>query len=303
MNRLYNLKLLSYLLALHEEQHFGRAATACFVSQSTLSAAIAQLEEILGISLLERNHKNFIFTSAGEEIVRRSRILLEQSQEMMDYALVQQDPMQGIYSIGVIPTIAPFIVHELFEQSRKQFPKLQLFIREDTSEKIVQDLHLGKLDLIILALPYPLNDLHLEILVKDPFQLVLPKNWQAEKFAHGINDYPYQSVFLLEKEHCLTDHALQACSLKDTTKVNPFHATSLHTLIQMVAHHPGLTFLPTLAINSGLLEGSNLQAIPLSTQTAYRELGIAWRKTSFKISVYQQIGELIKNILSQKCST
>ncbi|MBN9230800.1 MAG: LysR family transcriptional regulator [Legionella sp. 40-6] len=302
MNKLYNLKLLTYLLALHEKQHFGRAAAACYVSQSTLSAAVAQLEEILEIPLLERNHKNFLFTPAGEEVVRRSRSIIAQSQELVDYALSQQEPLQGTFYLGVIPTIAPFLVPELLTQCKKKFPKLQLFVREETTENVVSELHLGRLDMIILALPYHLNDLHLEILIKDKFQLVLPKNWEVSQFTQDMGRYPFQSIFLLEKEHCLSDHAIQACSLKDTTKVNPFHATSLHTLIQMVDHHPGITFLPTLAINSGLLKGTQLRAISLPNQNAYREIGVAWRKTAFRISVYQHLGQLVKNILANKCS-
>ncbi|CAM4504724.1 MAG: Hydrogen peroxide-inducible genes activator [Legionella sp.] len=298
MRKLTNLKQLHYLVSLYEHQHFGRAAAACFVSQSTLSAAITNLEETLEVQLLERDHKTFFFTPLGEEIVKRSRALLEQSDALIDYVMTQGKMMEGNFYLGIIPTIAPFILNSLQNLCQEHYPDLTLFIREDTTENALKLLSEGKLDMVILALPYPTPDLHTRIVGKDYFQLVLPKTWQHQNFNLKISKLPENSIFLLEKEHCLTGHALQACELKNSKQINHFFATSLHTLIQMVNHQPGITFLPTLAINSGILEGTELIARPLTNKQAYREIGIAWRTTSYKTMMYDKLALLIQQVIT-----
>ncbi len=300
MMKLTNLKHLYYLVTLYDYQHFGRAAEACFVSQSTLSAAITNLEETLSAQLLERDHKTFFFTPLGEEIVKRSRLILEQSEALVDYAHNQGKMMQGNFYLGIIPTIAPFILNELQTLCQKTYPDLALFIREDTTDNVLKYLTEGKLDMAILALPYPTQDFHVQILVKDHFNLVLPQNWLAKGFEQEISTLPEHSIFLLEREHCLSGHALQACELKEGKKINPFFATSLHTLIQMVSHQPGITFLPDLAIHSHILDGTDLAALPLKNPQAYREIGVIWRKTSYKQQTYAQLTQLIKQVLSSK---
>ncbi|MGM9452620.1 hydrogen peroxide-inducible genes activator [Legionella bozemanae] len=301
MRRLTSLKQLHYLISLYDHQHFGHAAAACFISQSTLSAAITSLEETLEAQLLERDHKTFLFTPLGEEIVRRSRLIIEQSNDLVDYAQSQGKVMQGKFYLGVIPTIAPFILSELQDLCQQLYPELTLFIREDTTENVLNYLSEGKLDLVILALPYPTQDFQTQILCKDYFKLVLPQTWSHKGFDQEINKLPENSIFLLEKEHCLTGHALQACQLKESKKINHFFATSLHTLIQMVSHQPGITFLPDLAINSGILTGTDLVSLPLKTNHAYREIGTAWRTTSHKTQNYILLTELIKQIVIKKC--
>jgi LysR family hydrogen peroxide-inducible transcriptional activator len=298
MRKLTSLKQLHYLVTLYDHQHFGRAAAACFISQSTLSAAITQLEEILEAQLLERDHKTFLFTPLGEEIVRQSRLILEQSDAMVDYAKNQGKLLQGKFYLGIIPTIAPFILNELQTQCQKLYPQLNLFIREDTTDNVLKLLGEGKLDMAILALPYETADLHTQVLCKDYFKLVLPRAWEHQDFDPDISKLPENSIFLLEKEHCLTGHALQACALKESKKINHFFATSLHTLIQMVNHQPGITFLPDLAINSGILTGTDLVAIPLKGKQAYRELGVAWRNTSYKVQIYNELAQVIKQIIA-----
>ena len=302
MSKLVSMKQLHYLITLHDHQHFGRAAAACFISQSTLSAAITNLEETLGAQLLERDHKTFLFTPLGEEIVRRSRLIIEQNNDLVDYAKNQGKVMQGKFYLGVIPTIAPFIISELQNLCQKTYPNLALFIREDTTDNVLRYLGEGKLDLVILALPYPTQEFHTQILCKDYFKLVLPKTWLHQGFDKEISQLPESSIFLLEKEHCLTGHALQACQLKESKKINHFFATSLHTLIQMVSHQPGITFLPNLAMNSGILTGTDLVSVPLKTDHAYREIGVAWRTTSHKTQNYALLTELIQQIVVAKCA-
>lgn len=300
MKRLPSLKQLQHLVTLFDYQHFGRAAEACFISQSTMSVSITNLEAVLDTPLLERDHKTFLFTPLGEDVVRQSRLILQAAGELVDYAQVQTRPMQGTFRLGCIPTIAPFILRELLAACRQAYPKLTLLIREDTTDNALTLLGEGKLDLVILALPYLTPGLSARILGKDPFRLVLPKIWSGKDFSRDMSLWPDNSIFLLEKEHCLSGHALQACQLRDGKKINPFFATSLHTLVQLVGSELGVTFLPDLAINSGILEGTDLVAQAVPGDGAYREIGMVWRPTSGRQATWQLLGDLVEGILRAK---
>ncbi|QDP73388.1 LysR family transcriptional regulator [Legionella israelensis] len=301
MKRLPSIKQLQYLLALHEHGHFGRAAEACFIGQSTLSAAITNLEETLGAQLLERDHKTFIFTSLGKDIVKQSRRIIEQCVEMTEFAKHQGQAMRGTLRLGCIPTIAPFILGEFMTLTGKQYPELQLLLREDTTDNVLHALAEGHLDLVILALPYATDLFYTKILAKDPFKLVLHRDWLNKGFEKDIHFWPDESIFLLEKEHCLTTHALQACELRESRKINPFFATSLHTLTQMINNKLGVSFLPQMAINSGILSSTALIQLTPKAQNAYREIGVAWRKTSASQQNYQIIADILKEVLKMKC--
>ena len=301
MKRLPSIKQLQYLLALHEHQHFGRAAEACFIGQSTLSAAIANLEETMNAQLLERDHKTFIFTPLGEDVVRQSRYIIAQCEELTDFAKCQGKPMAGPFRLGCIPTIAPFVLSEVMALCRERYPELQLLLREDTSDNSLHALAEGRLDMVLLALPYETGAFHTEVLAQDAFKLVLHKDWLDRGFNQDISQWPDESIFLLEREHCLTNHAVKACELEDSRKVNPFFATSLHTLTQMVNNKLGVTFMPKMAINSGLLDGTELITQSPGTAAAYRDIGVAWRPTSTKAHSYRLMADLIAQVLAQKC--
>jgi LysR family transcriptional regulator, hydrogen peroxide-inducible genes activator len=301
MKRLPSVKQLQYLLALHEHQHFGRAAEACFVGQSTLSAAIANLEETMQTQLLERDHKTFIFTSLGEDVVRQARHIIEQCEELTEFAKSQGKPMAGPFRLGCIPTIAPFVLSEVMSLCRERYPDLQLLLREDTSDNSLHALAEGRLDMVLLALPYETGAFHTEVLAQDGFKLVLHKDWLGRGFNQDVSQWPDESIFLLEREHCLTGHAVKACELEDSRKVNPFFATSLYTLTQMVNNKLGVTFVPQMAINSGLLESTELITQQPSSGNAYRDIGVAWRPTSSKARSYRLMTSLISEVLAQKC--
>jgi LysR family hydrogen peroxide-inducible transcriptional activator len=301
MKRLPSIKQLQYLLALHEHQHFGRAAEACFIGQSTLSAAIANLEETMDAQLLERDHKTFIFTPLGEDVVRQARHIIEQCGELTEFAKCQGKPMTGPFRLGCIPTIAPFVLSEVMALCLERYPDLQLLLREDTSENSLHALAEGRLDMVLLALPYETGAFHTEVLSQDAFKLVLHKDWLNRGFNQDISQWPDESIFLLEREHCLTNHAVKACELEDSRKVNPFFATSLHTLTQMVNNKLGVTFMPQMAINSGLLDGTGLVTQAPTTGNAYRDIGVAWRPTSTKARSYRLMADLIGEVLQQKC--
>jgi len=302
MKRLPIIKQLQYLLALHEHQHFGRAADACYIGQSTLSAAIANLEETIDAQLLERDHKTFIFTSLGEDVVRQARYIIEQCEELTDFARHQGKPMTGPFRLGCIPTIAPFVLSEVMTLCREKYPDLQLLLREDTSDNSLHALAEGRLDMVLLALPYETGALHTEVLAQDSFKLVLHQDWLDRGFSQDISQWPDESIFLLESEHCLTGHAVKACELEDSRKVNPFFATSLHTLTQMVNNKLGVTFMPQMAINSGLLQGTELVAQSPLSANAFRDIGVAWRPTSSKARSYRLMAELIAEVLKTKCA-
>lgn len=302
MKRLPSIKQLQYLLALHEHQHFGRAADACYIGQSTLSAAIANLEETMDAQLLERDHKTFIFTALGEDIVRQARYIIEQCEELSDFARHQGKPMTGPFRLGCIPTIAPFVLSDVMAQCRARYPELQLLLREDTSDNSLRALAEGRLDMVLLALPFDTGTFHSEVLAQDSFKLVLHRDWLDRGFNLDVSQWPDESIFLLEREHCLTAHAVKACELADSRKVNPFFATSLHTLTQMVNNKLGVTFMPQMAINSGLLNGTDLVTQTPLQSNAYRDIGVAWRPTSSKTMSYRLMANLIRDVLAEKCN-
>ncbi len=294
MSRWPSLKQLHYLVSLAECQNFNRAAKSCFVSQSTLSAGIQSLEELLGSQLIERDHKSFIITPIGQEVVARARLLLSQTKDLLELTQTQGQGMYGSIRLGCIPTIAPFLLSQLLKLTSERYPELELLLREDTSANLLSRLEAGDLDILILALPYELRGLHSRVVGLDPFKLVVHRQL-ADKLSEPVEygQLPDHSIFLLEQEHCLTGHAVSACQLADTRKINPFAATSLYTLIQMVSAQQGATFLPQMAINSGLLLQTDLIAIAPASELASREIGLVWRPSSTRGVTFNLLGELI----------
>ncbi|MFI3244988.1 MAG: hydrogen peroxide-inducible genes activator [Ferrimonas sp.] len=297
MTKLPSLKNLYYLVQLHQEQNFNRAAKACHVSQSTLSSGIQNLEEQLGGQLIERDHKSFMFTALGEDVVTRSRHLLSQVQEMTDLARSAGEPMAGTIRLGCIPTIAPFLLNRVVKTSQQQFPELSLLLREDTTENLIAALGNGELDLLLLALPIDTSGFHSMKVGVDPFKLVAHKDQPLSGVDLEYDDMPDQSIFLLQREHCITGHAISACNLKNSAKINPFAATSLHTLVQMVDSKLGTTFLPEMAIDAGILNGTELVAYQPQGSEPYREIGLVWRQTSSRLLTFRTLGLMIQGLL------
>jgi len=292
-----NLKHLRYLLALHQEQNFHRAANVCFVSQSTLSSAILKLEGQLNCQLIERDNKSFIFTAQGLEVVNRAREILVSANELVNFAKQQGDEFSGRVRIGCIPTIAPFLLTDFVNASQKALPALEIYLREDTTENLVEMLNNGEIDVLILALPIAFNNFHCKKVGKDPFYMageysLINKFKQTESYQ----SLPEKSVFLLSSEHCLTEHAVSACQLADKARINPFSASSLSTLVQMTSLHQGITFLPKMAINKGVGQAEKL-CIEKLDKNFYREIGMLWRKTSMRNSLYNRLGTIVEGLL------
>ncbi|WP_060990128.1 hydrogen peroxide-inducible genes activator [Photobacterium leiognathi] len=298
MNKFPSLKQLHYLVTLSETRHFGEAAKKCFVSQSTLSSGIQNLEDLLDCQLIERDNKSLVFTSMGEEVVVRSRELLARSQDLVELSRSSGDGMEGPLRVGCIPTIAPFLLCDLVQEVNRLYPKLNLLLREDTTTNLLAALRNGEMDVLILALPVEINGMSSKVVGRDAFKMVISKN-QAERVSVPLRyaDLPDESVFLLEKEHCLTEHAVSACRLTTKEKINPFTATSLHTLVQMVANGLGTTFIPQMAIEHGILDNQNLVVIEPPGQAAFREIGLVWRPTSSRLKTFEKLAEIVEMLL------
>ncbi|MFC0408272.1 hydrogen peroxide-inducible genes activator [Roseomonas elaeocarpi] len=272
---------LRYLVALAEHGHFGRAATHCSVTQSTLSAGIIALEKQLAIPLLDRGAaKRPVFTAAGQEVVARAREALNSLSAIAEIAAAEQDPLSGPLRLGVIPTVGPFLLPRLMPVLREAFPRLRLWLREGLTHSLTADLAAGRLDLLLLALPASLPGAETLALAEDPFLAALPVDHPlAEAGALSADNLAGERLLLLEDGHCLRDHALSACRLGADRAAGVFPATSLHTLVQMVASGLGVTLLPRLAVEGGVLAGAELRLRPLADAPG-RTLGLAWRARS-----------------------
>lgn len=294
-----NLKHLHYLLALHEHQHFHRAASACFVSQSTLSSAILKLEEQLGCQLIERDHKAFIFTPQGLDVVSMAREILVSTHDLVTYAQQQGKPESGSIRIGCIHTIAPYLLADFVQSCQHNMPELSLYLFENSTENLMLMLAKGEIDLIILALPVSNNHFKSQVVGQDSFYLA-GSEALMNKYTknYDYKDVPPQSIFLLSQEHCLTEHAVSACHLADKSRINPFLASSISTLTQMTAYHKGMTFLPEMAIKKqvGVAEGLTIQKL---SQNMYRDIGIMWRPTSIRQHVFLKIADLLSSLLKK----
>ena len=295
MARRPTLKQLKYLSAVAEHRHFGNAAKACYVSQSTLSAGILELEDALEASLVERNNRQVILTGLGQEIVDRGRSVLLDVDDMVALCVAAAEPFTGKMRLGVIPTIAPFILPGLLKRLRRMYPQFQLFIREDLSGHLVDALQHGELDVLLLALPYPADNVETMHLFEDEFLFACPS---AHALANAsqlrTSDLRNQELLLLEDGHCLRDHALEACKLKDTDISIPYQATSLNTIVQMVANGIGVTLLPQMAMDAKILSGTDVCTHHFKEANVSRSIGLMWRKKTPRREEFALLGEFIK---------
>ncbi|AXR05525.1 hydrogen peroxide-inducible genes activator [Salinimonas sediminis] len=292
-----NLKHLHYLVTLYQEQHFHRAAHRCNVSQSTLSTAIQNLEEHFGSQLLEREHKTFVFTSLGLDVVERSKLILQEAGELVEYAQNAGNWQRGKLKLGVIPTIAPFVFEGLIGAFKTFLPEISLELQEDTTDNLLQQLTDGQLDLLILALPMDTPGCKQMILGHDPFHLVAHHDLtDALPEPFDIGTLPKKSIFLLQQEHCMTGHAVSACGLQHRDQVSSLAASSLYTLVQLANSKLGYTFLPELALNQKILNHTELKAMPAENE-AYREIGLVWRSGTTRMRLFRRIAEILSPLL------
>jgi LysR family hydrogen peroxide-inducible transcriptional activator len=275
------IKQLQYLVALHEHGHFGRAAEASFVSQSTLSAGIRELESLLGVTLVERSRRVVRFTPLGEQVVAKAHRLLREAEELADLVQASGKPLTGELRMSVIPTIAPFLLPRMLPRLRKERPNLKLFLREETSDHAVESLHHGRADCVLLALPFATGEVEMEHIADDRLFIALPKNDPRDPPDFVPPDMIDEGrLLLLEDGHCLKEHALAACNRPELRASATMIGTSLHTLVQMVDNGLGLTMLPEMAIDAGILHETEVVARPLKAKKASREIALIWRKNS-----------------------
>ncbi len=290
-----SLKQLRYICAVAEHCHFGKAAEACFVSQSSLSAGVHELESQLDTVLFERTHKQVIITAAGRELVRRAHLVLREADDLVAYARQKTTPLSGELHLGVIPTIAPFLLPKLLSFIRSCYPDLQLYLREDLSANLLQRLQQGELDLVLWALPYPSAETCQQVLFEDPFLLVCGADHPfSQRTLVRQQDLQGQQLLLLEEGHCLREHALEACKLGDRQFSQSFQGTSLHTLVQMVANGIGLTLLPKMAVDSGILAATGLVARAFEEASVARTIGMVWRNSDPRGRDYRLLAETVQ---------
>ncbi|MCT2559725.1 hydrogen peroxide-inducible genes activator [Tsuneonella sp. YG55] len=293
------IKQLQYLVALHEHGHFGRAADASFVSQSTLSAGIRELESLLGVMLVERSRRVVRFTPLGEQVVAKAHRLLREAEELSDLVQASGKPLSGELRMSVIPTIAPFLLPRILPRLRKERPNLKLFLREETSDHAVESLHHGRADCVLLALPFATGEVDSAHIADDRLFVAFPKNDPrdppAEIPASMIDTMSSGGrLLLLEDGHCLKEHALAACNRPELRASATMIGTSLHTLVQMVDNGLGLTMLPEMAIDAGILHETDVVARPLKGKAPSREIALIWRKNSPRADEFRLLAEELR---------
>ncbi len=290
------IKQLQYLVALHEHGHFGRAADASFVSQSTLSAGIRELESLLGVTLVERSRRVVRFTPLGNQVVQKAHRLLREAEELSDLVQSAGKPLAGEVRMSVIPTIAPFMLPRILPRLRKERPQLKLFLREETSTDALESLNHGRADCVLLALPFETGDVEKEIIAQDGLFVAMPENDPRDPPAEISPAMIDEGrLLLLEDGHCLKDHALSACNRPEMRASAAMIGTSLHTLVQMVDNGLGVTMLPEMAVNGGILEGTKVVARPLKAPHALRDIALIWRKNSPRSEEFRLLAEELRS--------
>ncbi|GLQ00736.1 LysR family transcriptional regulator [Methylophaga thalassica] len=299
--RLPTLRQLQYLTAVVEEKHFGHAADKCFVTQSTLSAGIQDLEQLLEVSLLERTNRKVLPTPIGEEIASRAQQILSLTEDLVDLALSEKNPLSGRIQIGIIPTISPFLLPKVLPTVRKQLPDLEIVLIEDQSERLLDQLETGSIDVAVLAFPYNTRGLTHREFAKEPFWIALPQNHPlADKDKLSADELPINELLLLAEGHCLREHALSACQLPASAQRKSVQATSLYTLIEMVASGLGITLIPDMAINSDMVIHSDIRLVRLAAdkEQAMREIGLVWRPSFRRTATLEQLAKTFSDALA-----
>ncbi|MGW8188698.1 hydrogen peroxide-inducible genes activator [Sphingomonas hankookensis] len=287
------LKQLQYLVALRDAGHFGRAAEASFVTQSTLSAGIRELETLIGVVLVERTRRVVRFTPLGESIVAKARTVLREAEELTDMARAAGRPLSGEMRMSVIPTIAPFLLPQLLPRLRRDYPDLKLYLREEPSAAACEGLHHGRTDCVLLALPYACGEVETAPLFDDRLFLAVPGNDAADTTPLVADDIDAERLLLLEDGHCLKDHALRACEQPEARGQAMMMGTSLHTIVQMVDNGLGTTMLPQMAIDAGILDNTAVSARPIEAQNASRRIALVWRRASPRERDFRLLAEVL----------
>ena len=293
------IKQLQYLVALRETGHFGKAADSCFVTQSTLSAGLRDIESLLGIVLVERTRRIVRFTALGEKIADKAIRVLREAEELAEMARSEGQPLHGELRMGVIPTIAPFLLPAMLPKLRNEWPELKLYLREETSQAACEALNRGQLDCVLLALPFACGDVDSAALFDDPLFVAYPGGEAPAGASVEVDSIDEGRMLLLEDGHCLKDHALAACNRPELRAQAAMMGTSLHTLVQMVDNGLGITIVPSMAIGAGILGGTRVDAKPLRSENGFRRIALIWRRSSPRESEFQLLATALRRIVGE----
>jgi LysR family hydrogen peroxide-inducible transcriptional activator len=290
------LRQFRYLDALARLRHFGLAAEDCAVTQPALSTQIQDLEKELGIELVERRYKNVRLTPAGEEIARRAQRILADVCDLTEFARQHGEQLTGPLRLGVIPTIAPYLLPPVLPVLRRDYPELELHIRETQTSVLLGELIGGVLDLVLLALPVAHADIETAPLFEDRFVLALPPNHHIDRAVNVTPELMQgDRLLLLEEGHCLRTQALSFCSLRQVGHIDTFGASSLSTIVQMVANGMGLTLLPEISIEVEARRGK-VRLMRFTEPQPSRMVGLAWRRASPRKEDFAEFGRLITEL-------
>lgn len=303
MPALPNLRHLHYLVALHDHLNFSRAAQACFVTQSTLSAGIRELEAQLGAQVAERSKRHVVITPLGHRLVARARPLLREAAALLEMAREDGDAMAGTLEMGVLPTIGPYLLPRLVPAVTRQFPRLRLALREDKTGNLLAQLAQGRLDLVLMAFPYDTPGMESAPLFEDAYRFAtrdddMPRPQRGRRFDLQAQ-IDERNLLLLEHDHCLHSHALPALQRAAEVGRANFASTSLHTLVAMVSEGMGATFLPDLAINGGILKGSRVVVRPLGDAANARTIGLCWRRGAARRETFLALAAFLREWAAQ----
>lgn len=296
-----SLKQIHYALAVEKTKHFKKAAELCAVSQSALSTAISELESQLGLQIFERDNKRVLITSAGAQFLEKAAVIKRQMDELYQLGESQKAPLSSPMTIGVIPTIGPFLLPCVLPELRRQYPDFPLKIVEDQSHVLVEKVRSGEIDTAILALPYPVTGLHAFEFWQEDFYILAHNEAQiAKRKKAGSAELKSENLLLLKDGHCLKDHALAACKLDESENSETLAATSLYTLTQLVSAKMGVTLIPQMAVTQLLSEGSDMKAIPLTDTGPHRRIAFVTRLGYIGVNSIELLKKLFNNALEKR---
>lgn len=294
---------IRYLLALDELRHFGRAAQACSVTQSTLSAGILALERQLDARLLDRDAgRRVVFTPLGDEVAGRGRLVLEALEAVQDLVEAAREPLTGPVRMGVIPTIGPFLLHRLIPLVRERFPQINLQVTEDMTERLADKLQSGRLDVLLLAMPCACEGIDTVPLWRDPLRLVIPMESHLGKMSKvSLDKLTDEAMILPGDGHCLRDQVLDICreGLGWTGGRLTHTAASLHSMVRMIGQGLGVGLVPQMGIDAGLLAGDSVTLCPVTEEPMWRTIGLGWRQRSPRRDDFRALASAFRSLSPQ----
>lgn len=291
------LRQLQFLTALRSEGSFVGAAEAVGVTQPTLSAGIKELEAALGAVLVERGKSGAVLTPAGEEAAERAARALGEVEDLVRAVQSAGRPLAGRFRLGAIPTIAPFLLPRAFPILKRRFPDLRLQLREDLTARLIDGLRSRRLDAALIALPYEAPGIATAVVAEDEFYFMAPEGHPlAARNDLSPEQLPSEEVLLLDDGHCLREHALSVCHVSPGRRSTEVGATSLHTLVQMVAGGMGVTLLPKVAAESGAAAGAHVAVRPFSDPVVGRSIAVAWREGSQRETEARMLAEVLREL-------